>query len=190
MDDLVWKIEESEQIEDCRVFTVHRNRASIVRDGKKRSHDFFYIDSNDWVNVIPVTAAGEVVLIEQYRAGIDAVTLEIPGGTVDATDTSSREAGMRELMEETGYAAEEFIFLGRTHPNPAIQSNSCDTYLATNVKRLEQPRFDGTEEIVLRIVPLLTVPTLIRDSSITHALVIVAFHYLDLFKQNPDRANS
>ena len=116
---LAWEIEQSEKIADCRVFTVHRNSASIVRDGKRRTHDFFYLNSSDWVNVIPITQEGDVILIEQYRAGVAGITLEIPGGTVDAEDLSSKEAGARELLEETGYAADE------TNIYRANSSKSC-----------------------------------------------------------------
>jgi 8-oxo-dGTP pyrophosphatase MutT (NUDIX family) len=179
---LTWKRGTPEKIADCRVFSVHKTRASIIRDGKERSHDFFYLNGDNWVNVIPLTAEGNVVLIEQYRAGTDSVTLEIPGGTVDAADPSSKEAGARELFEETGYVSDELIFIGRTHPNPAIQSNVCDTYLAPNARQVEQPIFDGTEEIQLKEAPLDSIPDLIATSAITHALVIVAFYYLNLHR--------
>ena len=120
---LAWQQDDVKEIADCSVFTVNRSRSSIVRDGKRLSHDFFYLHCRNWVNVIPMTSNGEVILIEQFRAGIKAVTLEIPGGTIDETDESSKTACTRELLEETGYAAQEVVFLGRNNPNPAIQDN-------------------------------------------------------------------
>jgi 8-oxo-dGTP pyrophosphatase MutT (NUDIX family) len=177
--ELHWKVWSSELVADCKVFTVHKNVSSPPEGDDK--HDFYVLKPNNWVNVIPVTGDSEVILIEQYRHGIDHVTLEIPGGTIDASETSSSEAGRRELLEETGYEAEEMIFLGRNHPNPAIQDNYCDTYLATNCKKVSEPRFDGTEDIELQIVTLEDIPELIESGTITHALVIVAFYYLGLF---------
>ncbi|MGH9901890.1 MAG: NUDIX hydrolase, partial [Pyrinomonadaceae bacterium] len=111
-----WRRQRSDQVADCRVFQVRRDRSANPRDG--REHDFYVIEAPDWINVIPLTADDEVVMIEQYRHGTEEITLEIPGGMVDAGE-SPREAAARELIEETGYAAREVVELGRTRPNPA-----------------------------------------------------------------------
>ncbi|MEJ7712511.1 MAG: hypothetical protein WKF84_22345 [Pyrinomonadaceae bacterium] len=72
-----WKRTDSETIADCRVFRVRRDRTVNPRDDQ--AHDFFVIEAPDWINIIPLTPERDVVMIEQYRHGIDAVTLEIPG---------------------------------------------------------------------------------------------------------------
>jgi len=179
--ELIWTISGTEQIADCKVFSVHRNLASAP--GQSTVHDFYVLRAHNWVNVIPITADGQVVLIEQYRHGVDAVTLEIPGGMVEHDEPSSLSAAIRELSEETGYVAEEMIFIGRTHPNPALQDNHCDTYLAKNAKKVRAPQFDGNEDIELKVVPYEMIPKLIENGTITHALVIVAFHYLSLYEK-------
>ena len=89
----------------------------------------------DWVNVIPLLAGGEVVLVRQWRYGTAAPTLEIPGGMVEAE--SEREAAERELLEETGYRARSWRRLGEVHPNPAFLTNRCGTWLATDLERVE-----------------------------------------------------
>lgn len=170
-----WTTLRREQIADCRVFSLHR-QVSERESGK--SANFYVFHPRDWVNVIPVTRDMEVVLIEQYRHGIEKITLEIPGGMVDREDASTLVAAERELLEETGFGGGETVFLGRNHPNPAIQSNICDTYLSLNVEYLQTPCFDTNEEVAIRMVPLKQVPELIADGTISHALVIVAFHYL------------
>jgi ADP-ribose pyrophosphatase len=186
--ELTWTISETVQIADCKVFSVHRNMASPP--GEDVSHDFYVLRAHNWVNVIPITADGQVVLIEQYRHGVDAVTLEIPGGMIERDEASSMTAAIRELSEETGYAAEEMIFIGRTQPNPALQDNYCDTYLAKNAKQVQAPQFDGNEDIELKVVPYETVPKLIESGAITHALVIVAFHYLSLYEKRQAEVKS
>jgi ADP-ribose diphosphatase len=174
---LVWKRESSEQVADCRVFKVRRDVSADPRGG--RSHDFYVIEAPDWINVIPLTVGGEVVLIEQYRHGTEEVSLEIPGGMVDAGETP-KEAAARELLEETGYEASEVIFLGRTRPNPAIQDNWIHTFLARDAERVGEPRNDGTEHTVVRLAPLEQIPSLIAAGKITHSLVVVGFHWLSL----------
>jgi ADP-ribose pyrophosphatase len=182
--DLTWKILESEQVADCRVFTVHRNMSR--RPDLDQEHDFYVLRCQNWVNVIPMTANNEVVLIQQYRHGLDNVTLEIPGGIVDPDDHSSEHAGARELLEETGYQAKELIFLGRTHPNPALQGNFCDIYLGTDAELVQKPQFDLTEDIEVKLVPYEQIPPLIESGAINAALVITAFHYLCLYEKRSD----
>ena len=180
-----WMKVHSEQIADCRVFTVHRKLSRKSSANADRTHDFYVFHSGDWVNIIPLTEKREVVLIEQYRHGTERFTLEIPGGSVDAEDPSPQFAAERELLEETGYQAKSWINLGKSHPNPAIQSNWCHTFLALDVKQIEVPEFSSTEEIAaIRLVPLLEVPELVRSGVITHALVMVAFYMLSLSDQN------
>ncbi|MBX9685175.1 MAG: NUDIX hydrolase [Candidatus Obscuribacterales bacterium] len=176
-----WETLSSEQIADCRVFSVNRNLAA-PGGSEERAHDFYVLHPNHWVNVIPITENNEVVLIEQFRHGTGQLTLEIPGGMVDDDDPSPKDAAARELLEETGYQGSQLIHLGRNHPNPALQSNYCDTFLARGVKRILEPRFDRNEYIEIRLTPIEQIPVLIQSGRITHALVIVAFYYLNLYE--------
>ncbi len=154
---------------------------SLRRDRKHRpaspdsSHEFYVIESVDWVNVIPLTEDDEVVFIEQYRHGIDGVTLEVPGGMIDRDDASPMVAAAREMREETGYASDELVELGVVHPNPALQENRCFSFLANNAKLAGGPRPDDTEDIEVVRYPRRDVPGLLRDGKISHALVVAAF---------------
>jgi 8-oxo-dGTP pyrophosphatase MutT (NUDIX family) len=178
--DLAWKVIDSKQVADCRVFTVQRNICNPPHS--QEEHDFYVLRCPNWVNVIPITASNEVVLIEQYRHGSDSITLEIPGGIIDPHDESSQHAGSRELLEETGYRAKEMIFLGRTHPNPALQGNYCDMYLAPTVEKVQSPQFDWAEDIELKLVPYEHIPSLIETGAISASLVIAAFHFLSMYE--------
>lgn len=174
---LFWRRERSERVADCRVFKVRRDYSADPRDG--RVHDFYVIEAPDWINVIPLTDDGRVVLIEQFRHGTGEVSLEIPGGMVDEGE-SPRDAAARELLEETGYEAGEVSLLGKTRPNPAIQDNWIHTFVARGVKQRGEPSNAGTEQTVVRLVELERIPALIEEGKITHALVVVGFHWLGL----------
>ena len=177
---LVWRRERSEQVADCRVFKVRRDHSAGPRG--RGEHDFYVIEAPDWINVIPVTKAGEVVFIELYRHGSEEISLEIPGGMVDPGETPG-ETAARELLEETGYEAREVVSLGRTRPNPAIQDNWIHTFLAPGVERRGEPSNAGTEQTRVRLVPLEQVPALISEGKITHSLVVVGFHWLGLWER-------
>ena len=172
-----WERESSEQLADCRVFKVRRDLSLDPRD--RRAHDFYVIEAPDWVNVIPMTGDGRVILIEQYRHGTGELSLEIPGGMVDAGE-SPRDAAARELLEETGYEAGEVTLLGRTRPNPAIQDNWIHTFLARGVEYRCEPENAGTEQTVVRLAPLERIPSLIEEGKITHSLVVTGFYLLGL----------
>ena len=176
-----WQRLDSETVYSCRIFSLQKNTSRSPRTGK--THDFFVLDSTEWVNIIPVTPNEEVVLIRQYRHGTDDITLEIPGGMVDQEDVSPLHAARREMQEETGYDSDDIIPLGAIHPNPAIQGNRCHSFLARNVEKICEPSFDTTEETEVTLVPVSDLPEIVHQGLITHALVVVAFYWYDLLKR-------
>jgi len=161
-----------------RIFSLRTDRLRSPRTHE--AYDFYVIEAPAWVNIIPLTPAQEVVMVRQWRHGIREVTLEVPGGMVEGTDP--REAAIRELREETGYVAQEVIPLGFVHPNPAIQNNRCYTFLARGCRREGVQEQDEKEDIEIDLIPLAEIPTLIAQGAITHALVICAFHFYQLWK--------
>jgi 8-oxo-dGTP pyrophosphatase MutT (NUDIX family) len=172
-----WETLGREESLDCRIFTVEKiDRQSP--DGSKRG-DFYIIDSKDWVNVVAITVEGELVLIRQYRHGSDELTLEIPGGILDEGE-SPIDAARRELLEETGYEAQELQVIGRVRPNPAFLTNWAYTVLATGVRITSEVAFDEHEEIDVEVVPLKQLDDLLRSGAITHALVIDALMWFRL----------
>lgn len=173
-----WRTIASEEMADCRVFRVRRDDKQRVSDHADRAgqpHSFYVIDSPDWVNVVAITTGGDVVLARQYRQGVERITLEVPGGLVDPGE-EALQAAKRELLEETGYASDTWIHLGTTAPNPAIQSNRLDTYLALEATAIRPPEFDSTEHITLKLVSFSESLAMISSGAIDHALVIVALH--------------
>ncbi len=173
-----WEVVKSEIIYRCRIFSVRRDESRSPRSG--HTWEFHVLETADWVNVVPLTRTGEVVMVRQFRHGIRDLTLEVPAGLMDPGDGSPAAAARRELREETGYATGELVPLGTVHPNPAIMNNRCHMFVARDVELQGPPQWDGTEELILETVPLERVPQLVLNGTISNALTLVAFHLLDL----------
>ena len=136
------------------------------------------LNSNHWVNIIPLTESNEIVFVKQFRHGINRETLEIPGGMVDNNE-STMEAVKRELFEETGYVSRNIKNLGNVSPNPALFSNRVFSFLGLN-SELKVPNIDTNGEInECVLIKRDRVPKLIKEGIIDHALVIVAFKLFD-----------
>jgi len=159
------------------VFSVSRAAARSPRTGQR--HDFYRIDACDWVNVVPITPEGDVVMVRQYRHGVRNVTLEIPGGMIDPGETPAAAAA-RELLEETGYRAEEIVEIGAASPNPALFGNRVHSFLGRNARRIGDVANEGIEETWVRLLSRAELRRVARQGGVDHALVLAALHLLDL----------
>jgi len=144
--------------------------------------DFFKLAFPGWVNIVARTENNEIILIRQYRFGSDRLELEIPGGAVDEGE-SPLAAGLRELLEETGYAGDNARIIGRVCPNPAIQDNLCSTVLVEKVRKVAKPTLDDMEDIEVLIVPEDEVFALAQAGTITHGLVLNALMFYAMSKK-------
>jgi ADP-ribose pyrophosphatase len=176
-----WKTIGSKPLGNFRIFTIRSDRKISPRTQKE--HDFYVIDSVNWVNVVAVTPDQQLVLVEQYRHGSNTVELEIPGGMMDAADVRPELTAQRELREETGYEGENARVLGQTFANPAIMSNTCFTVLIENCRCLHPVEFDHGEDLITRLIPVAEIPKLVAEEKIKHPLVVVGLYYFDLWQR-------
>lgn len=172
-----WETKSEKSILNAKVFNYRQVERTSQDSGKTGQFDV--LECYDWVNIVALTPNNEVILVEQYRQGTDQITLEIPGG-VGHPGEDIIDGAKRELQEETGYQAEEWVKLGEVDANPAFMTNTCATYLAKGCKKVSEQDLDPFEEIDIKLIPLSEIPNLIREGKITHSLVVAAFHLFDL----------
>lgn len=164
--------------------SLHATRVFDLRGARFRhpvrgtEQEFVVIDAPDWVIVLALTTDGRLVLVRQFRYGIDAFSLEPPGGIIDRGEDPVA-AGVRELTEETGYTGKTARLLGRVHPNPAIQNNCCHIVLVEECSCTHPLAWDADEEIEVATAPVEDVLAWARDGRITHALAVNALYLFE-----------
>jgi ADP-ribose pyrophosphatase len=187
-----WQKIRSELLGDYRIFRLRSDRVVSPRTGTE--HDFYVIDSVNWVNVIALTSDRQLVMVEQYRHGTNTVELEVPGGMMEDAESSPTATGMRELREETGYEGESPLVIGRVFPNPAIMSNTCFTVMFSNCRLKHPVDFDHGEDLSTCLIAAADVPLLVAQGKIRHSLVVAALYHLELWqrgleKRSPETAS-
>ena len=168
--------------EECKhkapTFSYTKLKRKSAKTGK--TGDFDRLDCADWVNIIARTKENNIVMVRQYRHGIDEITEEIPGGAIDPGE-DPLVAAKRELAEETGYVSENWYKTGEVIPNPAMMKNKCLFYFADQAEKREQQNLDPFEEIDVYELSMADLNTKITKKQISHSLVIAALYYFDRF---------
>jgi len=113
---------------------------------------YHVIEIADWVNVVAISDAGDMLLVEQYRHAVTRTMLEIPAGHVDPTE-GLEAAARRELLEETGYGGGTWHALGALHPAASRFTNQVHAFLAVGVTRLARPMEEESENLRLHEIP-------------------------------------
>ncbi|MDQ8186562.1 NUDIX hydrolase [Pelagicoccus sp. SDUM812002] len=140
---------------------------------RKSEGDFYVLKTSDWVNVIPVTPDYQMVLVRQYRFGIEETSWEIPGGIMDAGE-DPLVAAERELREETGYVASNCRVIGKVAANPAILDNYCHFVWAESVTLQSDLDWDEHEEMEVRLFAVDEVYAMAHRGEVKHSLVVAA----------------
>lgn len=138
--------------------------------------EYYVLEYPNWVNVVALTADNQFVLVRQYRHGVEASLLEIPGGVIDEGE-EALEAAKRELLEETGYQFDSFEKLCELFPNPATSNNITTTYLARGGVKVQGQQLDSQEEIQVVLASPEEVKQLLANNEFGQALHTAALFY-------------
>ncbi len=169
-----WKVLESEYLHNDTWLTVRKDKCELSNGNIVPS---FYINEYpSWVNAFALTKEGEVIMVKQYRHGIEQVCIELPGGVVEENETPE-DAVRRELLEETGYSFEIFDYLGKVCANPSTTNNFTYMFLATGGKKISEQKLDANEELNVEIYSIDAVKQMIKENKIMQSLHVNGIMY-------------
>jgi ADP-ribose pyrophosphatase len=179
-----WRLMRYENGPDLHLFKVRHEWYKNPRN--KRELKRLVLETPDWVNIVALTADKKIVTVNQYRFGVKEVICEIPGGLIDAGETS-REAAIRELKEETGYTTSQWTYLGYVYPNPAFHTNLCHHWLAQDVQKTDEPALDEGEDITVANFSFNDMKKKIIQGKFRHVLALSALSRIsDFWNTFPD----
>ncbi|MBQ7689281.1 MAG: NUDIX hydrolase [Clostridia bacterium] len=150
MDLLTEKQTASESIYKGKIIDVYRDDVRLP-DGSAGVRE--YIRHIGASCVVPVTDAGEVLMVRQFRYPFGRVLLEVPAGKLDRKDEDPLAAARRELAEETGATAESWTYMGAFYPTCAYSDEVIHMYLAAGL-HFGQTSPDEDEFIETARIPL------------------------------------
>ncbi|MDO7847355.1 NUDIX hydrolase [Hymenobacter sp. M29] len=175
-----WKTLKSTLVFDNPWYKLRRDEVELPNG--QVLNDYFVSVRPEVVLTFAVTDAEEVLFVRQYKHGAGRILLELPGGVMDAHETDPTEAARRELLEETGYLADDITPLTTVFDNPTKDTNRLHFFLARRAQWTAAQHLDPTENIEVVKVPLADVEALVLNGSIgvsgSVALCLLALGHL------------
>src|SRR6476620_7068366 len=170
-----WKVLESEYLfKNPPWLTIRREKCELPNG--KIMPAYYIIEYPNWASVLAITKDNKAVFVKQYRHGLGVISIELPGGVIDAGETP--EQGIqRELKEETGYVFESYEYLGKISPNPATSTNYMHMFLARGGEKVAEQSLDETEDVEVILYTLDEVKQLLRENKIVQSLHCTTIFY-------------
>ncbi len=137
-------------------------------NGSKHSFDIWYL-KNGFIGVFALTKDLEVITATSYRPGPEMILQEMPFGIVDDGETT-KQAAIRELLEETGYQPTKTIMLGENIAWMPYADGMGNYFLALDCKLVSKQKLDDAEDINVELIPLKTyVKEVLRKGKTSHS---------------------
>lgn len=178
-----WKVLETTQLFSSGFFNLKTEKCELP-DGRVMPK-YFVVDFPDWVNILPITKEGQVILVKQYRQASRKVHLEIPGGSLEPRQNEEiLEGARREMLEETGYDSKNIVRIHSHFPNPALQSNRMHTFVALDCEKVQEQNLDAFEDLELYFCSLERLEQHLKEGDIDHSIMVASVYCcLNFIKQ-------
>ncbi len=166
-----WRVIESTLLLDRTWLRVHEQRIALPGGGE--IGEFHLIEAPSWAAALALTEAGEVLMVEQYRHGASATSLELPAGVIDGNE-DPRRAAQRELREEAGFEADDWTPLLTVSPEPARNTSRGHFFIARGARRAGDQRLDATEDIAVRAMKPDALVAAVLEGRVLHGAHVAA----------------
>ncbi len=163
-----WTVLHSEKIHSEPWFNVRREKVQLPSG--PILEQYYVLDYPNWINVLGLTKSGELIMVCQYRHGLQQVSYELCAGVCDPEDASFLATAKREMLEETGYGGGEWEEYMVLCANPGTHSNLSYTFLAKNLEKLQEQDLEETEEITVHLFSREEVKGMLLRNEIPQAL--------------------
>lgn len=134
---------------------------------------FSFVNFAKGVCILPITVDGRIICIRQYRHALKEWQWELPAGAIDPGDNEPLSAAKRELEEEIGCQAKNWIDLGSVYPSPGSTSEQIFLFAATDLIKTEQ-QLEATEQIDLHTIEMNELHQLINSGEFKHGAGLAA----------------
>jgi ADP-ribose pyrophosphatase len=140
----------------------------VIARPQVEDHPYYMLELPDYVSIVAMTAAREILLVHQFRQVVDRETLELPSGHVEPFE-SPEDAARRELLEETGFVAPRLELLGKLVPDVGRLANRMWCYFAPDARPSDHPH-EREQGVRLIVLPEREALRRAADGTIDHAL--------------------
>lgn len=147
----MWQTLKSEMIFSSRFVNLFRNRVKL--DNEKIIEDFYTVSIPDCAMICALTEKEEIILKREFRYACSADIIECPAGMFEELENDPLYVAKRELLEETGYASDDWEYLGGTRESTSKLTNTMHLFLAHSCKKQAEQKLDDNERIELLKIP-------------------------------------
>ena len=147
---MVWKTLESQSIVSNRYVNVYKDVVQLS-DGLTID-DYYTVTIPEAAAVVAVTEDGQLVLKTEYRYACRENLIEVPAGGVEKGE-KPLQAAQRELLEETGYASDDWRYLAPGKECTAKLTNTMHLFWARNCRKVANQKLDPTEDLKVLLIP-------------------------------------
>lgn len=149
-------------------------RQQVQTSGGQVVDDYYVARKADFVMVVAITEAGEILLVREWKQGVKAYVWNLPVGGVEEGE-SPRKTIERELLEETGYTATGYQLLGNHwHVSSSWLEDRAYLFYAVGARRAGEPKVEGTEDIEVVLVSFEKAVEMVHNGQITDPYTALA----------------
>ena len=129
----------------------------------------------NYSTIVPFISRTQILAIKSYRHIVDSVQIEVPSGYIENGE-SPQYAAIRELKEETGYAAQRIVSIGSYTLDYSMFEQTGNIFVAYDLVREGEQSLGKMETIELTILTINEIRRLLFDGKIINAASIVALY--------------